>query len=475
MSDDGNDLEIQVKLTVDDSEVDPALAKVGAKTGQKLPPAKLDVDGRPATRELTELKAKSTALHSTIEKKATIHIDGSQGDRTLAELRAKSESINVQLEKLKASAVGTSFEVGGGAAAGRAGALGIGGTLAGAAPATMAAALPIAAIFAGIKQGIDATVPRTLDSIRMEGAVTRNFGASQGQEFLTASEALSEATGFLANDFRAAALAGRSLAAMSDDPAKAAKLQTDAIKQLLPVAADLAATSPDEALQSVAGAFTTMKSAIAGNVAAQQSLGVNLSEAYMQTQAFGGALRNTWADLSAAEQAQARYKEMLRQTKDIMGEAGDETSLEFQMRSFNQETGKLAEALGKEIIPRMRDFIAVINTLVDAIPDWVPKAVATAADIGWQGTKMAALALPGVQVPATATALAYGKAKDQTSVLSGALAHPGARPGYYPPAASPAQVNSPAAAAPVVNVDLVMQGQYPGVQFSVSPSPAAIQ
>jgi|GEM_PF-6948197 len=441
-----DEFDLAGRLRVDFSELEEiperTEAAVAAADGQQIA-IQTEVDDRQATRSFRDTDLAIARLDKAVAR-PTIEVDGGQADRTIADLRAQFAALDTRIATLRTEAAGTS--VGGGVARGAGGetVAAAGGAAGLSRFAPMAAALAVPVAIEGARQFVNATVPRALEAGKTEKAVTRNFGVDQGQEFVAASERLADATGFLAKDFQQAALAGKSLAAMSDSPAKAARLQTEAIKQLLPVAADLAATSPDKHLQSVAGAFGALKLAIAGSASAQERLGVDLSDTHMQSRAFGGALRDTWTALSDAEKAQLRYQEMLNQTKDVMGEAGDESSLETQTRKLNEQLSELAVAVGDQLLDPLAGFVEMIRELVDAIPDWVPTVVGGVAKYGPTAVKVGAYANPVTQIPAAEAWIAgkfSGKAAPQSSAGLGAAAGAGARPGYYPPETPPVQVN----------------------------------
>lgn len=444
----GDEFDLGGRLRVDFSELeeipDRTEAAVAAADGQKIE-IETEVDDRQATRSFRETDLAIARLDKAVAR-PKIDVDTSRGDQAIANIRAQFAELDTRIAKLKIDAAGTSL---GGTGAGGAG--GAGGTAAAAGGAAgfakygaMAAAIAVPVAIEGTRQLINATVPRAQESAKVERAVTRSFGAATGQEFIAASEALADATGFLAQDFREAALAGKTLAVMSDQPAKAARLQTEAIKQLLPVAADIAASSPDKQLQSVAGAFNALKLAIAGSASAQERLGVDLSDAHMESRAFGGALRDTWSALSDAEKAQLRYQEMLTQTKDVMGEAGDDTSLETQTRKLNEQLSELAVAVGDQLLEPLAGFVQMIRELVDAIPDWVPKLVGGVAEYGPTAVKVGAYLNPVTQLPAAEAWVAgkfSGQAEPQGAVGLDTAVGAGERPSYYPPEASQIQVN----------------------------------
>lgn len=440
----GDEFDLGGRLRIDISELeelpDRTEAAVAAADGHTIG-ITTEVEDRQATASFRDTDRAIARLDKAVAR-PKIEVDGSQADATIADLRAQFASLDVSMEKLRVSSAGTSLGAPGAPGGGGGGTAAAAGGAAGFAKyGAMAAAIAIPVAIEGTRQLINATVPKAQQSAKVEKAVTRTFGAETGQEFIAASEALADATGFLAQDFREAALAGKTLAAMSDHPAKAARLQTEAIKQLLPVAADLAASSPDKQLQSVAGAFNAMKLAIAGSASAQERLGVDLSDAHMQSRAFGGSLRDTWAALSDAEKAQLRYQEMLAQTKDVMGEAGDDTSLETQTRKLNEQLSDLAVAVGDQLLEPLAGFVKMIRELVDAIPDWVPKVIGAAAEYGPTAVKVGALVNPVTQIPATggwaANKVWGGKTLPQSSTNLGALTGAGVRPDYYPAAPGP--------------------------------------
>ncbi len=446
---DGFDL--QGKLRIDLTELDEIPERtetaVSAADGQTIEVTTVVNDAQ-ATKSFADTERKIATLDSTIAT-PKIRVDASQGHEALnqfkTEFRASIAEMDADLLALRirtgalpqdatletmreydTPGAGTDRAAAAASAATRSKYLAMGAAI----------GVPLALMAAkGIAQ---ATVPMAQEKAKVESAVTRRFGVSQGSDFIIASEKLAEATGFLSTDFQRAAMEGKTLAAFSDDAARATALQSAALKTLLPLAADVAATSPDKALQTVAGAFRAMKSAITGSAAASESLGIDLSDGYMATRAFGGALRSTWSALSDTEKAQLRYQEMLSQTKDIMGEAGDENSLEFQTRKLNDQLGELAIAVGEQLLEPLKSFVKLIRDLVDAIPDWMPKAVALAVKGqeggGWPVRPITKFMKAVVDLPGPR--LVQPKAERQgtpfENARAGAVADPSIRPGYYP-------------------------------------------
>ncbi|MCL5942143.1 MAG: hypothetical protein M1325_01210 [Actinobacteria bacterium] len=260
----------------------------------------------------------------------------------------------------------------------REGATGISGIVAGLAKARTVQGLvttyAIGRTIREVERGIKATVVPAVAEQRRQRAVAHQFG-TQGPQIEMLVKQLSDATGYLAQDFEQAALAGRALGPLSDIPAEAAAKQTEAIRKLLPAAAGIAATSPDKSLQNVAGAFSELTSAINGSESAQQRLGIDLSDVHMKTVAWGGALANTWETLSEAEKNQHRYSEAIRQTSDLLGQAEDEGSLEYQWRQLTKQIDEMALALGGDLIDNLAGLVFMINAMVEAVkkvPDLIP-------------------------------------------------------------------------------------------------------
>jgi hypothetical protein len=310
----------------------------------------------------------------------------------LNQLGAKINSLKAEADALavKAGAAVPATKGGAGSAMG-AGALG--GMLAGGAIgfALMAPQL--------VRSGYGPTVGAALKSQTAGSALERAYGSSA---FNSAAKSLEIQTGFLATDFQKAALAGKSLSTVYG-------LQTAQIKQLLPLAADYAATSPVEGLQTVSGAFDAISGAIKGEASAADQLGLTLSDTYMKTTAMGGAYKDTWATLSDTAKVQARYTEALKQSQDIMGKASDKDSVPNKIRDMNTALAELGSKVGETVAPAVGKLADAITKLVDSIPPWMISAVGWVAGKSTTASRVQTAIGAGVAGPYGPIASAIGQ------------------------------------------------------------------
>ena len=207
---------------------------------------------------------------------------------------------------------------------------------------------------------------------KLERSLDLSFGA-EGKQFEAEAERLQKVTGFLAADFERAALMGWSLTANYD-------MQTKQIQKLLPVAADLAATSPFKDIQTTSDAFQRLEGALRGEAESSERLGLTLNDTYMKTIAFDGSLKDTWETMAQAEKAQWRYKEIFNQTQGVQGAAEKqitEGDYAGEMRQLRTVWMNLGLELGRELIPAATGAAKALRELGEAIPDWVPGAVGT--------------------------------------------------------------------------------------------------
>lgn len=373
------DLEIRVRLDVDDSEVDPALAKVGAKAGKKLPSPKMDVDTAPAQQKLGQVDAKAKTLHSTLAKPVSIDVNISKADQGIADIRAhflrEKQELEAMAIKIGMKPTGAGIAAGAGDLAEglNAGRGGVGSALGAWGGMSTLGKLGVAGGVAGavatpIVLGLKSSAGAAIQEQKLTGATTRAYG---GTAFVDSAKQLADQTGFLAADFMEAALTGKSLINNYG-------MQKDQVAKLIQVSADLAAESPYKDLQTVAGSMDAVSSAARGSSQAAERLGVTTNDNYMKTMAFGGALRETWSAMTEAEQSQYRYKEILRQTQSVLGAAADESDVSSQVRKLNGSLGELKVAVGDELLDPLAQFVVLVRALVDSIPSWVPKAIGKA-------------------------------------------------------------------------------------------------
>lgn len=242
--------------------------------------------------------------------------------------------------------------------------------LAGVAGAVGGVAMYAAPMVTGAVAG---TIGKAAQQERYEDFMGRAYGTN-AQQFVASARALSDQTGFLASDFMQASLIGKTLVANYG-------LQEKQIEELIKVSADLAATSPYEDIRNVSNAMERLQSAVRGEAEASERLGLTLNDTYMKNIAFDGSLKDTWEKLSDLEKAQYRYKEVLSQTKDVMGAAEDDEGLSANIRMLSGQMAELGAAVGETAIPALITLIAGIRSIGDAIPDWLPRLVGGVAGV----------------------------------------------------------------------------------------------
>ena len=97
--------------------------------------------------------------------------------------------------------------------------------------------------------------------------------------------------------------------------------------------------------------------ALRGEAESAKSLGVDLSDTYMKTVAFNGALADSWDRLTAGEKAQLRYQQAMEQTSHTVGAAADKVdTIEGSIQAANVAWGNMTERLGKELTPAVKDL-----------------------------------------------------------------------------------------------------------------------
>jgi hypothetical protein len=195
---------------------------------------------------------------------------------------------------------------------------------------------------------------RAISEQKLKSFMGRAYGAG-GAEFVATAEQLSRSTGFLADDFMRAALIGKTLANNYG-------LQNEQVAKLVAVSADLAATSPYEDIQTTANAMERLQSAVRGEAEASERLGLTLNDTYMKNIAFGGSLKDTWEKLSDVEKAQYRYKEILNQTKDVLGAAEDE-GMSKSLRQAQQRFTEAGTALTEKLLPALSRLVELAASI----------------------------------------------------------------------------------------------------------------
>lgn len=250
---------------------------------------------------------------------------------------------------------------------------------------------------------LGATVTPAAQRRRMAATMERMYGPEGAQGFITQAKALQEQTGFLAEDFMRAAVAGRSLSANYG-------LQEQEVAKLIAISADFAATSPYEDIKSVTDAFLRLEAAARGEAESSERLGLTLNDTYMKNMAFNGALQGTWEKLDDATKASYRFREAIRQAAAIEGAASDETDkFGRNLRQAKADIAEAAASIGDKLLP----VIAELLGLVAKIPTPVWEAGMAAAGVGAAVIGGKAVASVGRSLFGTVAAEATGEVAGQ--------------------------------------------------------------
>lgn len=90
-----------------------------------------------------------------------------------------------------------------------------------------------------------------------------------------------------------------------------------------------------------------IESAMRGEAEASEYLGLTLSETYMKTTAFGGALSDVWEKLTEGEKARVRYLEFLEQSDKYTGKATEAT--ETMGQTWRSTWNKIMDEHGEDL------------------------------------------------------------------------------------------------------------------------------
>lgn len=99
--------------------------------------------------------------------------------------------------------------------------------------------------------------------------------------------------------------------------------------------------------------MSRLESAMRGEAESAEFLGLTLNDNYMKSMAFGGALKDVWEKMTDTEKAQYRYIEMMNQTGEYTGKAGEASqSFEGQVKIlWNTLKDALIPVLSNVLIP----------------------------------------------------------------------------------------------------------------------------
>jgi hypothetical protein len=164
------------------------------------------------------------------------------------------------------------------------------------------------------------------------------------------SEAL-EAAGNFGTMFDAAGFAGQAAAEMSVEMVK--------------LSADLGSFNNIP----VAEALEKIRAGLAGEAEPLRQLGVFLSEARVETEAYTSGIAKQGAELTDAQKIQARYNIIMRDTAKAQGDFARTvgTSLPNQLKVLTAELTDTAATLGTHLLPVALDVVKVIKDLAPVV------------------------------------------------------------------------------------------------------------
>jgi len=156
---------------------------------------------------------------------------------------------------------------------------------------------------------------------------------------------------------------------------------------LVSLASDLASFNnidPTEALDK-------LQSGLAGQARPLREVGVFLSAARVEAEAYGSGIAKVGTELTDAQKIQARYNIIMEDTAKAQGDFARTVgeSLPNQMRVLHASLEDLAANLGEVLVPvvlevvkALNDFVTVILFLTGAIPDFNDKVKEAAFNLG---------------------------------------------------------------------------------------------
>ena len=176
---------------------------------------------------------------------------------------------------------------------------------------------------------------------------------------MSKTEALS-AAGAFGNLFKTTGIAG----------AKAADMST----QLVQLAADMASfnnESPDDMLEK-------LQSGLVGEARPLRTVGVLLSEARTQEEAYASGIAKRGAVLTDAQKVQARYNLILKDTKVQQGDfARTSDGLANQLRILKASAIDLGASVGTVLLPvvtKLSQAFGTVFDLLERMPKWLQTA-----------------------------------------------------------------------------------------------------
>lgn len=139
-------------------------------------------------------------------------------------------------------------------------------------------------------------------------------------------------------------------------------------RELVELAADLASFNnidPTEGLEK-------LRAGLAGEAEPLRQLGVFLSEARVQTEAYTSGIAKSGEELTEAQKIQARYNIIFQDSIKAQGDfARTSESLPNQMRTLKAEFENLAATAGQALIPVLAALLSKVNDLIGPLTELI--------------------------------------------------------------------------------------------------------
>jgi hypothetical protein len=112
-------------------------------------------------------------------------------------------------------------------------------------------------------------------------------------------------------------------------------------------------------------ALEKLRSGLTGEAEPLRSLGVFLTEAAVQQEAYHSGIAKTGAKLTEQQKIQARYNLILQQTKDAQGDfARTSDSVANSQRTAAAETANMAATFGQALLPVTQTFLGLLKQVL---------------------------------------------------------------------------------------------------------------
>jgi hypothetical protein len=197
------------------------------------------------------------------------------------------------------------------------------------------------------------------DEARMRAGVQRAFGAG-GDSMLEYIDQLSQKSGYLVSDLMQAT------SVISDMGDAAGGIDPAQIEQLLTNIAGIARTSGlPQYREDILAVTEAIGRGMLGQARGLKLIGVNVSDAYMKTVAFGGSMKDTWDTMDMAARQTAYLNTILDQTASVSKAATDGTN-RYAASTSKAKTAihEAVESLGTYVIP----VVTWIANTITSIP-----------------------------------------------------------------------------------------------------------